>query len=789
MLLLTILMSIIVAKTFAQTNSSPAYDITVNNKDGVPIYYRWINDETELEVCYKNNIIKWSGGGGWGGYVDNTTQPESDYSGFIDIPEFIDYNGNSYRVTSIGESAFVDCNNLTSVSIPNSVMSISHSAFYGCSSLTSVHISDIAAWCNIMFNDNPLNYAHHLYMNGEEIKDLVIPNSVTSISSSAFSGCSGLISAIIPNSVTSIGDSVFLDCKGLISVIIPNSVTSIDKATFSGCISLTSVTLSNSVTTISNNAFEGCSGLTSVTLPNSVTTIGNNAFSGCRGLISVVIGSGVTSIADNAFSNTNIYKVIWLTNTLPSGYDYVKSSINYVSNEHYYFNNKIVYPFLSSYFEVDGIRYVPISPSDRTCDAIDCVYNESAEDTNISATTVYKGITMTVKNIQPYFAYNNRFIKRLIVDIDGEITYNAFRGCSNVKSVTLGAKVSAIGEYAFQACSFLEAIDIPDAVKSIGSYAFSGCSGILSAKIGSGIETINNYSFSGCSSMKELTIGSQVKIIDQYAFQNCKALPSIIIPRAVTEIRDYVFYGCSNLKKVIMNDSEEELKLGSNGSTPFFSSCPLDSVYIGRNLSYKTIQNCGYSPFYRVTSLRAVKITDKETEISANEFYGCTNLQRVIIGDGVTAISDWAFSGCSSLKYFSFGSKVQSIGKEAFSDCVSVVEISSKSSIPPTCGSQALDDINKWECKLFVPNGCMATYQTADQWKDFFFIEEKGTDAEKKGDANGDGIVNAADIVIVVNYIMGNKTDRIHINAADVNGDGVINAEDISKIMNIIMGK
>ena len=116
--------------------------------------------------------------------------------------------GNS--VTSIGPVAFGNCSGLTSVTIPNSVTSIGSDAFGYCSGLTSVHISDIAAWCNIDFDDsdsNPLSYAHHLYLNGEEVKDLVIPNSVTSIGEHAFYYCSGLTSVTIPNSVTSIGYS------------------------------------------------------------------------------------------------------------------------------------------------------------------------------------------------------------------------------------------------------------------------------------------------------------------------------------------------------------------------------------------------------------------------------------------------------------------------------------------------------------------------------------------------------------------------------------------------------
>lgn len=220
-----------------------AYDIAVENADGVTIYYNYYNNGTELEVTYKNSNYR-------------------SYSGVVNIPEEVTYLSRKRKVTSIGYEAFYNCSGLTSVTIGNSVTSIrSHAfysctgltsvtignsvttiggqAFYNCNGLTSVHITDIAAWCRIAFWEyvsNPLIYANHLYLNGEEIKDLVIPNSVTSIGCYAFSGCTGLTSVTIPNSVTSIGNNAFSDCSGLTSVTIPNSVTSIGNDAFAGCI-------------------------------------------------------------------------------------------------------------------------------------------------------------------------------------------------------------------------------------------------------------------------------------------------------------------------------------------------------------------------------------------------------------------------------------------------------------------------------------------------------------------------------------------------------------------------
>ena len=251
-------------------------------------------EAVEIDGIYYNLIAKVK-------TAEVTTNPNG-YKGNVVIPSSVVYNDVTYSVTSIGESAFKSCSELTSITIPNSVTSIGNYAFGYCSSLTAVHITDLEAWCKIEYGDFAYTNAHHLYLNGKEVKDLVIPSSVTSIGNRAFWGCSGLTSVTIPNSVTSIGDKAFVGCTGLSSVTIPNSVTSIGDAAFGGCSGLTSVTIPNSVTSIGESAFKSCSGLISVTIPNSVTAIEGSAFSGCSGLTSVTIPNSVTAIEGSAFS-------------------------------------------------------------------------------------------------------------------------------------------------------------------------------------------------------------------------------------------------------------------------------------------------------------------------------------------------------------------------------------------------------------------------------------------------------------------------------------------------------
>ena len=183
----------------------------------------------------------------------------------IVIPE----NHKGKKVSTIVNRAFFGCDNVKTIVIPNSVTSIGSEAFYGCSNLTSLDVDESNPnYCDIegvLFTKDKKTVIR--CPAGKIESNFSIPNSVTSIGDYAFSGCSALTSIEIPNSVTSIGSSAFCGCSNLTSIAIPYGITSIEADTFAGCSKLTSIEIPNSVTSIGEYAFDGCIALESMSLP------------------------------------------------------------------------------------------------------------------------------------------------------------------------------------------------------------------------------------------------------------------------------------------------------------------------------------------------------------------------------------------------------------------------------------------------------------------------------------------------------------------------------------------
>ena len=248
-------------------------------------------------------------------------------------------------VTSIGNCAFANCNALSNIAIPDSVTSIGNYAFSSCCSLSNIIIPDSVEnvgngafqYCSLLecisipesvicLNGNPfcnwngkleclsssfiyeddvlfnMKKSEIISFRKQKIESYIIPDSVTSIGDSAFSGCHSLSNIVIPDSVTSIGNYAFSSCCSLSGVIIPDSVTSIGNDSFRDCSSLSNIVIPDSVSNIGNYAFTLCTSLSNIVIPDSVTSIGTGAFSDCTSLSKIVIPDGVTSIGYCAFS-------------------------------------------------------------------------------------------------------------------------------------------------------------------------------------------------------------------------------------------------------------------------------------------------------------------------------------------------------------------------------------------------------------------------------------------------------------------------------------------------------
>ena len=340
-------------------------------------------------------------------------------------------------VTSIGDDAFEYCDSLTSITIPSSVTSIGKRAFDSCRDLTSITVDDNNK--NYSSNDGVLYDKEQTklikYPMGHNKTSFVIPNSVTSIGDYAFYYCRSLTSVTIQSGVTSIGVQAFGLCKSLTSITIPGSVTSIGECAFYQCDSLTSIIIPDSVRSIGKGAFLYCSSLTSVTIPGSVTSIGDDAFNGCCSLKSITIQNGVTSIGDDAFNGCGSLTSI----TIPS-------SVTSIGHD--------------AFSDCDSLTSITVEENNKKYSSKDGVLYDKEQTVLIQ-----------------YPIGNSR------------------------KSFTIPGSVTSIGDCAFILCRSLTNITIPDSVRSIGSGAFGHCYSLTSITIPDSVTDIEYSAFDECDNL------------------------------------------------------------------------------------------------------------------------------------------------------------------------------------------------------------------------------------------------------------------------------------------------
>lgn len=236
-------------------------------------------------------------------------------------------------VTSIQPYAFMNATCLTSVTLPSTLLSIGDDTFNGCTGLTSMEIpasvkkigngcfdqtnvsrleiSDLSAWCQIEFLVNPLVRIGSLYLNGEELTELTIPDNISVVLPYAFQGCTSLKSVKIPNTVTIIDYAAFDSCSELETVDLGENVTFIGESAFEECMSLKEIRIPDSVITIDEDAFADCSSLTDVIIGKSVETIGDEAFHDCDALTTItVLAENPPVIDEETFSNFNAQLIV-----------------------------------------------------------------------------------------------------------------------------------------------------------------------------------------------------------------------------------------------------------------------------------------------------------------------------------------------------------------------------------------------------------------------------------------------------------------------------------------------
>ena len=629
-------------------------------------------------------------------------------------------------VTSIGEGAFYYCSVLASVTIPNSVKSIGNYTFANCSSLTFItipnnvtgiggyaftgskintinYVGELKDWCEKLWSPDNISSNYQLLFNGELQKNVIIPNSVTSIGNYAFNNCSSLTSIEIPNSVASIGNSAFYNCSGLTKVII-NDVAAWCKIDFANLLSnplyyahllylndveINSLIIPDNVTSIGDYTFYNCSNLTSVTIPNSVTSIGNSAFYGCTGLTSVTIPNSVTSIGNDAFYNVQNIMYQGTATGLPWG----AKNINLFMDGYLLFSDETRTTLLACSREADGIIEIPNSVT--------------------------------------------------------SIGYYAFSGCTGLTSVTIPNSVTSIGYYAFYNCSKLNSITIEATTPPyLGDEAFDSTndcpiivpcdavavykekwSGYADRIVGNNCKSSYTITFANwdgkvlqSSQVEEGTLPKYTGTTpvrpedEQYTYTFSGWSPAIVAATAdATYTARYEATKKGNTSYTItfldwdgtvlqssqveegtlpkytgatpVRPDDEQYTYTFNGWSPAIVAATADATYTARyEATKKETNTCGDNLTWDLTDgVLTISGTGKMTDFSYPDYgpwYSSrSSIKTLNISDGVTSIGNYAFYNCSALTSVTIPNSVTSIGNSAFEDCTGLTSVTIPNSV------------------------------------------------------------------------------------------------------------
>ena len=515
-------------------------------------------------------------------------------------------------VVSVGDGAFLGCEDLAAVTVSDTIENIGVDAFGSCMSLNKVSVDDLATWTQINFGSpyaNPLWLAHDLYVGGNIVRNLVIPSGVPYVGQYAFYG-SSITSVTFESGIRSIGRGAFGGCASLASVSIANSLTTIGDGAFENCGALASVIIADGshLTNIGSSAFNECIVLKGITLPSGVTSIGSMAFGNCMSLESIALPSSITSIGDAAFRNCG-----------------AMTSAEFGAGSRLASIGGYVFSGCASLESVDfpsGLVRIP-----------DGMFENC----------------FSLKTVE--------FPNSVVV-----IGNNVFSGCIALESVALPENLASIPDGMFQNCTSLKTVEFPNSVVVIGNNVFNGCIALESVIFPENLASISDGMFQNCTSLKTVELPGSVTSIGNNVFNGCTSLESVVLPENLTGIPDGMFQNCTSLKTVELPGSVT--RIGNNA----FNGCTaLENIAFPAgvvNIGEFAFQNCG--------ALASVEFgADSRLEsIGVCAFAGC-GLKELTIPANVVSIEQAAFQNCGALTSVEFGagSRLESIGAYVFEGC------------------------------------------------------------------------------------------------------------------------
>ena len=487
------------------------------------------------------------------------------------------------------------------------------------------------------YNGKPVRAVSSDAFISSNIVYVYIPDSVTEIGETAFKGCTYLKTVNIGDGVITIGQEAFSDCISLTSIIIPDKTTIISTLAFYNCISLKEAVIGNQVTTIEDCAFENCTALTDVTLGKNIKSIGRRAFYSCTSLKSIEAPDTLTTIEDYAFYCCSALSDI----SIPD-------SITHIGKDAFSGCDALNYSVYS------GDKY--LGNTNNPYVALILATNDSS-----SSSTILQIHKLT--KIIASEAVDNCFTEAIIPDNVTVICNNAFAYCNQLRKITLGKSVNAIGYEAFHACYSMKDLYITD-IAQWCNISYGGNSWavipyenlylnnvlVTDLIIPESVTKINNCAFWGCDSLTSITISNNVTTIGEDAFMYCSNLKSVNIGEGVTTIGDWAFMFCLSLTNISVDINNTSYK-SIDGNLYTKDGKTLIQYAIGKtDISFAvptSVTTIGISAFRECQSLTIISISDNVTSIEPQAFEGCSNLTEVTIGINVTEIGARAFWACS----------------------------------------------------------------------------------------------------------------------------------------------